>query len=146
MASFNKVILMGNLTRDPDVRATGATGMKVARIGIAVNERRRDRSGQMQDFPVFIDVDAWDKLAELCGQYLVKGSSILVEGRLQMDSWEKDGVKHQKLKVRANTIKFLPRGERLAGSPQQNASGQPDAFQPQQSQGSNDGDSDDIPF
>ena len=63
MASFNKVILMGNLTRDPDVRATGATGMKVARLGIAVNERRRDRSGQLQDFPVFVDVDAWDKLA-----------------------------------------------------------------------------------
>ena len=74
MASFNKVILMGNLTRDPDVRATGASGMKVARLGLAVNERRRDRNGQMQDFPVFVDVDAWDKLAELCGQFLVKGS------------------------------------------------------------------------
>ena len=117
MASFNRVILMGNLTRDPDVRMTGATGMKVARLGIAVNERRRDRNGIQQDFPVFIDVDAWDKLAELCGQYLSKGSSILVEGRLQMDSWEKDGVKHQKLKVRASTIKFLPKGDRLAGGP-----------------------------
>jgi single-strand DNA-binding protein len=146
MASFNKVILMGNLTRDPDVRATGTTGMKVARLGIAVNERRRDRSGQMQDFPVFIDVDAWDKLAELCGQYLVKGSSILVEGRLQMDSWEKDGVKHQKLKVRANTIKFLPRGERLAGAQQQGQPAQADAFQTQQQSGANEGDPDDIPF
>ena len=106
MASFNRVILMGNLTRDPDVRSTGASGMKVARLGLAVNERRKDRNGQMQDFPVFIDVDAWDKLAELCGQYLSKGSPILVEGRLQMDNWEKDGVKHQKLKVRASTIKF----------------------------------------
>ena len=117
MASFNRVILMGNLTRDPDVRSTGASGMKVARLGLAVNERRKDRGGQMQDFPVFIDVDAWDKLAELCGQYLSKGSPILVEGRLQMDSWEKDGVKHQKLKVRASTIKFLPQGDRLAGGP-----------------------------
>ena len=79
MASFNKVILMGNLTRDPDVRATGASGMKVARLGVAVNERRRDRSGQFVDYPVFVDIDAWDKLAELCGQYLTKGSSILVE-------------------------------------------------------------------
>ena len=96
MASFNKVILMGNLTRDPDVRATGQSGMRVARLGIAINERRRDRNGQMQDFPVFVDVDAWDRLAELCGQYLSKGSSVLVEDRLQMDSWEKDGVKHQK--------------------------------------------------
>ena len=115
MASFNKVILMGNLTRDPDVRTTGSSGMKVARLGLAVNERRRDRNGQMQEFPVFVDVDAWDKLAELCGQYLTKGRSILVEGRLQMDNWEKDGVKHQKLKVRASTIKFLPQGDRLAG-------------------------------
>ena len=116
MASFNKVILMGNLTRDPEVLATGATGMKVARLRLAVSERRKDRNGQLQEFPVFVDVDAWDKLAELCGQYLVKGSSILVDGRLQMDSWEKDGVKHQKLKVRASTIKFLPKGDRLAGA------------------------------
>ena len=119
MASFNKVILMGNLTRDPDVRVTGASGMKVARLGIAMNERRRDRNGNMQEFPVFVDVDAWDKLAELCGQYLTKGRSILVEGHLQMDSWEKDGVKHQKLKVRASTIKFLPQGDRLAGGSKQ---------------------------
>ena len=112
MASFNKVILMGNLTRDPDVRATGSSGMKVARLGLAINERRRDRNGQLQDFPVFVDVDAWDKLAELCGQFLSKGSPVLVEGRLQMDTWEKEGVRHQKLKVRALTIKFLaPRGE-----------------------------------
>ena len=117
MASFNKVILMGNLTRDPDVRQAGASGMKVARLGLAVSERRRDRNGQTQDFPVFVDVDAWDKLAELCGQYLAKGSPVLVEGRLQMDSWEKDGVKHQKLKVRATVIKFLAaKAERPAAS------------------------------
>ena len=137
MASFNKVILMGNLTRDPDVRATGTNGMKVARLGLAVNEHRRDRNGQMQDFPVFIDVDAWDKLAELCGQYLTKGRSILVEGRLQMDSWEKDGVKHQKLKVRASTIKFLPQGDRLAGGPK---AAEPVAVSVPES------DPDDIPF
>ena len=124
MASFNKVILMGNLTRDPEVRATGTSGMKVARLGLAVNERRRDRNGQLQDFPVFVDVDAWDKLAELCGQYLSKGRSILVEGRLQMDTWEKDGVKHQKLKVRANTIKFLPQGDRLNGGVAQQRDGE----------------------
>ena len=117
MASFNKVILMGNLTRDPDVRVTGASGMKVARLGLAVNERRRDRNGQVQEYPVFVDVDAWDKLAELCGQYLTKGSPILVEGRLQMDTWEKDGQRHQKLKVRAMTIKFLARGDRLSNGP-----------------------------
>ena len=140
MASFNRVILMGNLTRDPDVRTTGASGMKVARLGLAINERRKDRNGQTQDFPVFVDVDAWDKLAELCGQFLSKGRTILVEGRLQMDSWEKDGVRHQKLKVRASTIKFLPPVERLAQKPLNDQS-------PAQSvQISSEGDQDDIPF
>ena len=137
MASFNKVILMGNLTRDPDVRATGQSGMRVARLGLAINERRRDRNGQMQDFPVFVDVDAWDRLAELCGQYLSKGSSVLVEGRLQMDSWEKDGVKHQKLKVRASTIKFLPKGDRSSNGPRPAGAAAMPAPE---------GDSDDIPF
>ena len=107
MASFNRVILMGNLTRDPDVRVVGQNGMRVARLGLALNERRRDRNGQIIETPVFVDVDAWDKLAELCGQFLTKGRSILVEG-----------VRHQKLKDRASTIKFLPQGDRLGGSPQ----------------------------
>ena len=62
MASFNKVILMGNLTRDPDMRTVGS-GMKFARLRLAVNERRRDRDGQLQDFPIFVDVDVWDKSA-----------------------------------------------------------------------------------
>ena len=136
MASFNKVIIMGNLTRDPDVRAAGPSGMRVARLGLAINERRRDRNGQVQDFPVFIDVDAWDRLAELCGQYLTKGSSVLVEGRLQMDTWEKDGVRHQKLKVRASTIKFLPKGDRAPG-----------AIRPAGGiAGASEGDTEDIPF
>ena len=116
MASFNKVILMGNLTRDPDMRTVGS-GMKVARLRLAVNERRRDRDGQLQDFPIFVDVDVWDKSAELCGQYLVNGSGILVEGRLQQDTWEKDGVKHSALKVRATAVKFLSsRGDRPAAA------------------------------
>ena len=144
MASFNRVILMGNLTRDPDVRATGTSGMKVARLGLAVNERRKDRNGQIQEFPVFVDVDAWDKLAELCGQYLSKGRSILVEGRLQMDSWEKDGVKHQKLKVRASTIKFLPQGDRMNGGPAQQPTARQEAYAPVVS--ASESESDDIPF
>lgn len=144
MASFNKVILMGNLTRDPDVRATGTSGMKVARLGIAINERRKDRNGQIQDFPVFVDVDAWDKLAELCGQYLSKGRSILVEGRLQMDSWEKDGVKHQKLKVRASTIKFLPQGDRLNGGPAQQQPVRQESYSA--SMNASESDPEDIPF
>ena len=149
MASFNKVILMGNLTRDPDVRATGPTGIKVARLGLAVNERRRDRNGQIQEFSVFVDVDAWDKLAELCGQYLSKGRSILVDGRLQMDTWEKDGVKHQRLKVRASTIKFLPQGDRLNGGPagqQRLQSQQQQPVEAMPAVNALESDPDDIPF
>ena len=71
--------------------------------------------------PTFVEVDAWEQLAELCGQYLRKGRSVLVEGRLQMDTWEKDGQKLQKLKVRAMTVKFLPlpapNQSRLTGEP-----------------------------
>ena len=141
MTSFNKVILMGNLTRDPDVRATGASGMKVARFGIAVSERRKDRNGNIVEFPVFVDVDAWDKLAELCGQYLQKGSLILVEGRLQMDSWEKDGVRHEKLKVRSSTIKFLTKCNR-----QSPAGPRPPAGEIAAVGNSLESDPDDIPF
>ena len=140
MASFNKVILMGNLTRDVDVRAVGTSGNKVARLGLALNERRRDRNNQIVETPVFVDVDAWDRLAELCAQYLTKGRSILVEGRLQMDQWERDGVRHQKLKVRANTIKFLPQGDRLGGAGQTAASELPST------PSFTDSDGDEIPF
>ena len=108
MPSFNKVIVMGNLTRDPDVRTVGVNAVKVCRFSVAMNERRKDRNGNVIDIPTFVDVDAWDKLGELCGQYLKKGRSVLVEGRLQSDTWEKDGQKHQKLKIRAATVKFMP--------------------------------------
>jgi len=121
MPSYNKVIVMGNLTRDPDLRTVGVNGVKVCRFALAINERRRDRNGAMIDFPTFVEVDAWDKLAELCGQYLKKGRAALVEGRLQMDTWEKDGQKHQKLKIRAVTVKFMPEPapnrSRLTGEP-----------------------------
>jgi single-strand DNA-binding protein len=107
MASFNKVILMGNLTRDPEIRQAG-TGVKVADLGLAVTESWRDKNGQTKEVTCFVDVVVWDKLAELCGQYLTKGRPILVEGRLQMDEWKnKEGEKRSKLRVRAETVKFL---------------------------------------
>ena len=147
MASFNKVILMGNRTRDPDLKTTGPNGTQVARLALAMNERKRDRNGQVREYPIFVDVDAWDKLAVLCGQYLSRGRSVLVEGRLQMDTWEKDGQKHQKLKVRASTIKFLAQGDRLNGGPQQRPQWQPSPMENAPSQdGSLESDPDDIPF
>jgi single-strand DNA-binding protein len=107
MASFNKVILMGNLTRDPEIKQS-ASGVKVADLGLAVTETWRDRNGQTKETTCFVDVVVWDKLAELCGQYLTKGRPILVEGRLQMDEWEtQQGEKRRKLRVRADTVKFL---------------------------------------
>lgn len=147
MASFNKVILMGNLTRDPDLKTTGPNGTQVARLALAMNERKRDRNGQVREYPIYVDVDAWDKLAVLCGQYLSRGRSVLVEGRLQMDTWEKDGQKHQKLKVRASTIKFLAQGDRLNGGPQQRPQWQSSPVENAPSQDSSlESDPDDIPF
>ena len=118
MASFNKVILMGNLTRDPELRQA-PSGAKVADLGLAVSETWRDKTGQPKEVTCFVDVVVWDKLAELCQQYLVKGRSVLVEGRLQMDEWKnQQGEKRSKLRVRADTVKFL-------GTPQKRDEGAP---------------------
>jgi len=108
MPSFNKVILMGNLTRDPDLRST-PSGLHVAKLGLAVSEMRRDPStGEQKETACFVDVEVWDKLASLCGQYLSKGRPVLVEGRLRMDEWtSKEGEKRSRLVVRADAVKFL---------------------------------------
>ena len=110
MASFNRVILMGNLTRDPDLKQAGS-GVKVADLGLAVTESWRDKNGQTKETTCFVDVVVWDRLAELCKQYLTKGRAVLVEGRLQMDEWNTpQGEKRRKLRVRADTVKFLGSG------------------------------------
>ncbi|MDD4017612.1 MAG: single-stranded DNA-binding protein [Kiritimatiellae bacterium] len=107
MASFNKVILMGNLTRDPEIRQT-PSGAKVAELRLAVSETWRDKSGQSKEVTCFVDVVVWEKLAELCQQYLAKGRPVLVEGRLQMDEWKnQQGETRSKLRVRADAVKFV---------------------------------------
>jgi single-strand DNA-binding protein len=107
MASFNKVILMGNLTRDPELKQA-PSGAKVADLGLAVSETWRDKNGQTKEVTCFVDVVVWDRLAELCQQYLTKGRPVLVEGRLQMDEWKTpQGEKRSKLRVRADTVKCL---------------------------------------
>lgn len=109
--SVNKVILLGNLTRDPEVRYT-PQGTAVAQIGIATNERFKDKDGQWQDRPEYHNVVAWQRMAEIAGEYLKKGSKVYVEGRLQTRSWEKDGQKHYKTEVVANDLVLLSgRGE-----------------------------------
>lgn len=106
MASFNKVILMGNMTRDPEVRYTPG-GTAVSEIGLAVNDRRKDAKGEWVDETTFVDVTLWGRQAEIAGEYLTKGSPILVEGRLKLDSWEKDGQKRSKLRVVCENMRML---------------------------------------
>ncbi len=106
MASMNKVFLIGNLTRDPELRYT-PSGTAVADLGLAVNRRSRTPSGEDREETCFVDVVVWERQAETCCQYLSKGSPLLVEGRLQMDQWEKDGQKFTKMRVRAERTQFL---------------------------------------
>ena len=113
MIAYNHVIIIGNLTRDPDVKTVG-NGMRLAHMSVCINEKRKTQDGRILDCPVFIDVDAWARLAEICEKYLAKNIQVFIEGKIQMAQWEKDGVKHQKLKIRASNIKFLPKGNRFA--------------------------------
>jgi len=106
MANLNKVILIGNLTRDPEVRFT-PSGKAVADVGLAVNRRYRTSDGNQKEEVCYVSVVVWGKQAENCGEYLRKGSSVFVDGRLQYDEWEKDGKKQSRLRVVANTVQFL---------------------------------------
>ena len=105
MASLNKVMLIGNLTQDPEVRRT-TSGTAVSTLRMAVNESFQNKNGEKVERTVFLDVDVWDRQAETCQQYLSKGSPIFVEGRLQMDSWDdkETGQKRSRLKVRAERL------------------------------------------
>ncbi|QDV72536.1 single-stranded DNA-binding protein [Botrimarina mediterranea] len=110
MASYNRVVLVGNLTRDIELRYI-PSGTAVAEIGLAVNDRVK-RGDQWVDETTFVDVTLWGRTAEVANQYLNKGSSILIEGRLKLDTWEKDGQKRSKLRVVAEKMQMLGgRGE-----------------------------------
>jgi single-strand DNA-binding protein len=109
MASFNKVILCGNLTRDPELRYT-PKGMAVARIGLAVNRvYTSSEGGEKKEEVTFIDVEAWGRQAEVIGQYMKKGRPLLIEGRLRLDTWEDKNTKQKqsKLKVVLETFSFI---------------------------------------
>ena len=107
MANYNKVILMGNLTRDPEIRYI-PSGTAVVNLGLAVNRRSRDRSGEQKEEVCFIRVVVWDKQAEACNQYLKKGSPVFVDGRLQSRNFEdSSGNKRNVIEVRAERIQFL---------------------------------------
>lgn len=113
MANFNKVVLVGRLTRDPEIRSTGS-GLKIAGIGFAVSNRKKDQSGQWVDDPMFIDVTAFDResgrgLATTVETYCKKGAQLLIEGKLTLDSWEdkNGGGKRTKHKIIADVIQLL---------------------------------------
>ena len=109
MAGYNKVILIGNLTRDPELRYT-PKGLAIAKIGLAVNRNWRDAtSGEMKEEVTFVDIDAFGKQAETLGQYMKKGSPLMVEGRLRLDTWEdkQTNQKRSKLGVVLESFQFL---------------------------------------
>ncbi len=141
MASYlNRVIIMGNLTRDPELRYI-PSGTAVSDIGMAVNERVK-KNDQWVDEPVFVDVTLWGRTAEVANEYLSKGSNILIEGRLKFDTWEKDGQKHSKLRVVAEKMQMVG-GRAGGGGSGGNESGTPQA---QQSSGPSMPPADEIPF
>ena len=111
MAYLNKTFLIGNLTRDPELRVT-PKGTAVCQFGLAVNRQYKDESGATRDETAFIDIEAWGKQGELCSKYLQKGSLAFIEGRLRFDSWEDktSGQKRNKLKVVLENVQFLTRG------------------------------------
>ncbi len=107
MASLNKVFLIGNLTRDPELRYI-PNGTAVAKFGLAVNRTYKSQDGEQKDDTCFVDIVTWGKTAELCANYLSKGRPIFVEGRLQYSTWETpDGQKRSKIDVVAERIQFL---------------------------------------
>src|SRR6267378_2301249 len=122
MASFNRVILMGNLTRDPELRYT-PKGTAIAKLGLAVNRVWRTETGETKEEVTFVDIDSFGKQAETIAQYLKKGSPLLMEGRLRLDQWDdkQTGQKRSKLGVVLESFKFMDSGRNDEG-------GSPDGF------------------
>lgn len=149
MASFNKVILVGNLTRDPELRYT-PKGMAIAKVGLAVNRNWTSESGEKKEEVTFVDVDIFGRTAENVAQYMKKGRPILIEGRLRLDQWDdkQTGQKRSKLGVVGEVVQFLgsPAGGEPAGeaprrpaapsAPAPSSAPEPDAPPPD----------DDVPF
>ena len=104
--SLNQVTLMGNLTRDPELRQT-PTGQSVCSFSLALNRSYKDASGEWKEATDYVDVVAWANLGERVAQYVTKGRRVLIQGRLQSRSWEQDGAKRSKVEILANDVTFL---------------------------------------
>ncbi len=106
MASYNRVMLIGNLTRDIELRHTPG-GTAVTDMGMAVNDRRKNAQGEWVDEVTYVDVTLWGRTAEVAGEYLRKGAPVFIEGRLKLDSWEAEGQKKYKLRVVGERLQLL---------------------------------------
>ena len=126
MASYNRVILVGNLTRDVELKYTQG-GTAVTEVGLAVNDRKKNQSGEWVEETTFVDVTLWARTAEVASEYLSKGSPILIEGRLRLDSWETDGQKRSKLRVTGERMQMLG-GRGGGGSSRGNSGGNQDQY------------------
>jgi single-strand DNA-binding protein len=117
-ASLNRVLLMGNLTRDPEVRYT-PKGNAVGDLGLAVNDSYKAQDGTIKETVTFINVEVWGRQAETCKQYLSKGRAVFIEGQLKLDQWETpQGEKKSQLRVRADRVQFLGGGQGQGGGGQ----------------------------
>jgi single-strand DNA-binding protein len=142
MASVNRVTIIGNLTRDPEIRNT-PKGTAVAELGVAINRTWKDDSGNKQEETTFVDVTFWGKQAEVLAQYTKKGDPIYIEGRLQLDTWDdkETGKKRSKLKVTGEQFQFLGRKKGDDARPDQQRS-----EQASQDPSNRDEDGEEIPF
>ena len=150
MANMNRVFLAGNLTRDPEIRYTQA-GKAIADLNLAINRRYKTSSGELKEDTCFVNIVAWERQAELAGEYLRKGSSVLVEGSLRLDQWEANGEKRSRLRVVADRIQFLDRLKKAevgdapeSGAPREQAA--PAAESEAQPPAEEKSDSDNLPF
>jgi single-strand DNA-binding protein len=154
MANFNKVILAGNLTRDPELRYT-SKGTAIAKIALAINRTWKNEAGETKEEVTFVDVDAFGRTAEVIGQYLKKGRPILVEGRLKLDQWDdkQTGQKRSRLGVVMENFQFIDSGRSdggpAAGAPRPSAPSAPAGpkpTEPPDSDGPPPPEEDDVPF
>jgi single-strand DNA-binding protein len=140
MASLNKVLLLGNLTKDPELRFV-PSGQAVANLRIATNRKYKAGNGELKEEVTYVSIEVWGKSAEACGEYLKKGSPLLVEGRLKLKEWTaQDGQKRSMLEVVAERVQFLSGGQRREGGPSESVDGPPPSDTPPPSS------DDDIPF
>lgn len=145
MPNLNKVMLMGNLTRDPELKYT-PKGTAIAEIGLAISRKYKTDSGEQREETTFVDVTLWGRVAEIVGEYCKKGRPLYVEGRLQLDTWDdkQTGAKRSKLKVNGESVQLL--GGKESGEQAQEKPQQKPVPQKRQADPDLDADGDDIPF